>query len=251
MGKSLSRFWTIIRSYKLSSHPNLTISLFLFIILTYLVLAPIISILSNSIRLTRMDAILSGGNFGDFTLKYIERVFFSPISENIFWTPLLNSFTVSFFATIIALILGLVLASIVTSTNILGRRYLSFLLIIPYMLPSQAIATAWITMFKNRKVSGPLGMLEALGIYPPDWLAYGPLPISICMALSYFPFAFLLFSNALNKIDIQLEEVATSLGAKTLTVWSKIIIPLLIPTTMSVLLLTVARTLGTFATPYI
>ena len=106
-------------------------------------------------------------------------------------------------------------------------------------------------MFKNRKVSGPLGMLEALGIYPPDWLAYGPLPISICMALSYFPFAFLLFSNALNKIDIQLEEVATSLGAKTLTVWSKIIIPLLIPTTMSVLLLTVARTLGTFATPYI
>ena len=78
-------------------------------------------------------------------------------------------------------------------------------------------------MFKNRKVSGPLGMLEALGIYPPDWLAYGPLPISICMALSYFPFAFLLFSNALNKIDIQLEEVATSLGAKTLTVWSKII----------------------------
>ena len=251
MDKSLSRFWTIIRSYKLSSHPNLTISLFLFVILTYLVLAPIISILSNSIRLTRMDAILSGGKFGDFTFKYIERVFFSPISENIFWTPLLNSFTVSFFATIIALILGLVLASLVTSTNILGRRYLSFLLIIPYMLPSQAIATAWVTMFKNRKVSGPLGMLEALGINPPDWLAYGPLPISICMALSYFPFAFLLFSNALNKIDIQLEEVATSLGAKTLTVWSKIIIPLLIPTTMSVLLLTVARTLGTFATPYI
>ena len=53
-------------------------------------------------------------NFGDFTFKYIERVFFSPISENIFWTPLLNSFTVSFFATIIALILGLVLASLVT-----------------------------------------------------------------------------------------------------------------------------------------
>ena len=198
-----------------------------------------------------MDAILSGGKFGDFTYKYIDRVFFSSISENIFWTPLLNSLTVSFFATLIALILGLILASLVTSTNILGRKYLGFLLIIPYMLPSQAIATAWITMFKNRKVSGPLGMLEAFGINPPDWLAYGPLPIAICMALSYFPFAFLLFSNALNKIDIQLEEVATTLGAKTIAVWSKIIMPLLIPTTMSVLLLTVARTLGTFATPYI
>ena len=240
-----------IKFSNLFSRPSLVIGSFLVIILTYLVIAPIFSILSNSIRLTRMDAILSGGKFGDFTYKYIERVFFSSISENIFWTPLLNSLTVSFFATLIALILGLILASLVTSTNILGRKYLGFLLIIPYMLPSQAIATAWITMFKNRKVSGPLGMLEAFGINPPDWLAYGPLPIAICMALSYFPFAFLLFSNALNKIDIQLEEVATTLGAKKIAVWSKIIMPLLIPTTMSVLLLTVARTLGTFATPYI
>ena len=240
-----------IRLSKLFSHPSLVIGSLLVIVLSYLVLAPIVSILSNSIRLTRMDAILSGGKFGDFTYKYIYRVFFSSVSENIFWTPLLNSLTVSFFATLIALMLGLILASLVTSTNILGRKYLGFLLIIPYMLPSQAMATAWITLFKNRKISGPLGMLEAFGINPPDWLAYGPLPISVCMALSYFPFAFLLFSSALNKIDIQLEEVATTLGAKTIAVWSKIIMPLLIPTTMSVLLLTVARTLGTFATPYI
>jgi len=240
-----------IRLSKLFSHPSLVIGSFLVIVLSYLVLAPIVSILSNSIRLTRMDAILSGGKFGDFTYKYIYRVFLSPISEYIFWTPLLNSLTVSFFATLIALMLGLILASLVTSTNILGRKYLGFLLIIPYMLPSQAMATAWITLFKNRKISGPLGMLEAFGINPPDWLAYGPLPISVCMALSYFPFAFLLFSSALNKIDFQLEEVATTLGAKTIAVWSKIIMPLLIPTTMSVLLLTVARTLGTFATPYI
>ena len=240
-----------IRLSKLFSHPSLVIGSFLVIVLSYLVLAPIVSILSNSIRLTRMDAILSGGKFGDFTYKYIYRVFFSSISENIFWTPLLNSLTVSFFATLIALMLGLILASLVTSTNILGRKYLGFLLIIPYMLPSQAMATAWITLFKNRKISGPLGMLEAFGINPPDWLAYGPLPISVCMALSYFPFAFLLFSSALNKIDFQLEEVATTLGAKTIAVWSKIIMPLLIPTTMSVLFLTVARTLGTFATPYI
>ena len=201
-----------IRLSKLFSHPSLVIGSFLVIVLSYLVLAPIVSILSNSIRLTRMDAILSGGKFGDFTYKYIYRVFLSPISENIFWTPLLNSLTVSFFATLIALMLGLILASLVTSTNILGRKYLGFLLIIPYMLPSQAMATAWITLFKNRKISGPLGMLEAFGINPPDWLAYGPLPISVCMALSYFPFAFLLFSSALNKIDFQLEEVATTLS---------------------------------------
>ena len=88
-----------IKFSKLFSRPSLVIGSFLVIILTYLVLAPIVSILSNSTRLTRMDAILSGGKFGDFTYNYIDRVFFSSISENIFWTPLLNSLTVSFFAT--------------------------------------------------------------------------------------------------------------------------------------------------------
>ena len=229
-----------IKISQLLLQPSFIIGSILVIILTYLVIAPIISIFSNSVSLTMMDAMLSGGKDGAFTYKYIDRVFTSSISEKIFWTPLKNSITVSFFATLIALALGLILASLVTSTNIFGRRYLGFLLIIPYMLPSQAMATAWLTMFKNRKISGPPGMLESFGITPPDWLAYGPLPISICMALSYFPFAFLLFSSALSKIDIQLEEVASTLGAKTKAIWTKIILPLLIPTTMSVLLLTVA-----------
>ena len=204
-----------IKFSKFLQQPTFLIGSVLVIILSYLVIAPIVSIFSNSVSLTMMDAMLSGGKDGEFTYKYVDRVFTSSISEKIFWVPLKNSLTVSFFATIIALTLGLILASLVTSTNIFGRKYLGFLLIIPYMLPSQAMATAWLTMFKNRKISGPQGMLESFGITPPDWLAYGPLPISICMALSYFPFAFLLFSSALSKIDIQLEEVASTLGAKT------------------------------------
>ena len=210
-----------IKISQLLLQPSFIIGSILVIILTYLVIAPIISIFSNSVSLTMMDAMLSGGKDGAFTYKYVDRVFTSSISEKIFWTPLKNSITVSFFATLIALALGLILASLVTSTNIFGRRYLGFLLIIPYMLPSQAMATAWLTMFKNRKISGPPGMLESFGFTPPDWLAYGPLPISICMALSYFPFAFLLFSSALSKIDIQLEEVASTLGAKTKKCWKK------------------------------
>jgi len=58
---------------------------------------PIISIFSNSVSLTMMDAMLSGGKDGAFTYKYVDRVFTSSISEKIFWTPLKNSITVSFF----------------------------------------------------------------------------------------------------------------------------------------------------------
>lgn len=94
-------------------------------------------------------------------------------------------------------------------------------------------------------------MMEGVGFTPPDWLAYGAVPIAICLALNYFPFAFLLFSNALNKIDVRLVEAAQVLGGKQFHIWTRVLLPLLIPTTMSVLLLTVARTLGTFATPFV
>ena len=154
-----------IKLSKLLLQPTFLIGVVLVIILSYLVIAPIVSIFSNSVSLTMMDAMLSGGKDGEFTYKYVDRVFTSSISEKIFWIPLKNSITVSFFATLIALTLGLILASLVTSTNILGRKYLGFLLIIPYMLPSQAMATAWLTMFKNRKISGPQGMLSPLELH--------------------------------------------------------------------------------------
>ena len=236
---------------QLVSEPSYLIGAALAIALAYLVLAPMLAVLGSSTQLTRMDAARVGGHHGDLTLSYFERVFTSAVSEHIFWTPLMNTLSVAAMATALAVVFGLMLAALVTSTNIWGRNVLGFLLIIPYMLPSQAIATAWITVFKNRRTAGPAGVLEALGFSPPDWLAYGQFPIVICLALSYFPFAFLLFSNGLNKIDTQLEEAAVTLGGRPRTIWWRILLPLLIPTTMSVLLLTVARTLGTFAAPYV
>lgn len=236
---------------RLSSEPSQLIGVGLAVVLTYLVMAPIVAVLGNALQTTRMDAARLGAKPGDFTFAYFERVFVAPISQDIFWLPLSNTLSVAAMSTVLAVLFGLVLAALVTSTNVWGRRALGFLLIIPYMLPSQALATAWITVFKNRKTGGPPGVLEALGMSPPDWLAYGQFPIVICLALSYFPFAFLLFSNAFNKIDTQLEEAAVTLGAPVRVIWLRILLPLLIPTTMSVLLLTVARTLGTFATPYV
>jgi iron(III) transport system permease protein len=236
---------------RLVAEPGHLIGVALAIALAYLGLAPMLAVLGSSSQLTRMDAARLGGRHGDLTLAYFERVFTSAMSDHIFWTPLANTLSVAAMSTALAVVFGVVLAALVTSTNIWGRKALGFLLIIPYMLPSQAIATAWITVFKNRRTAGPAGVLEALGFSPPDWLAYGQLPIVICLALSYFPFAFLLFSNGLNKIDTQLEEAAITLGARTRTIWVRILLPLLVPTTMSVLLLTVARTLGTFAAPYV
>ena len=77
-----------IKFSKLLQQPTILIGSVLVIILSYLVIAPIISIFSNSVSLTMMDAMLSGGKDGEFTYKYIDRVFASSVSEKIFWIPL-------------------------------------------------------------------------------------------------------------------------------------------------------------------
>lgn len=238
-------------AYEARYQPTRIIGWLLAIALAYLVIAPLFTIVLDAFKTTTFDSIELGTESGSFTLHNFQRVFTSDTGNQVFWTPLWHTLTVGFFATSLALIFGLSLAMLVARTNIYGRRALGFLLIIPYMLPSQAFATAWSTLFRNRRSGGAQGMVEAAGITPPDWLAYGPVPISICLALNYFPFAFLLFSNALNKIDVRLIEAAQALGAPQRQIWAKILLPLLLPTTMSVLLLTVARTLGTFATPYV
>ena len=50
-----------IKISQLLLQPSFIIGSILVIILTYLVIAPIISIFSNSVSLTMMDAMLSGG----------------------------------------------------------------------------------------------------------------------------------------------------------------------------------------------
>ena len=61
-----------IKISQLLLQPSFIIGSILVIILTYLVIAPIISIFSNSVSLTMMDAMLSGGKDGAFTYKYVD-----------------------------------------------------------------------------------------------------------------------------------------------------------------------------------
>jgi iron(III) transport system permease protein len=109
---------------------------------------------------------------------------------------------------------------------------------------------AWITIFKNERIGGDQGIFTALtGIVTPDWFAYGLFPITVTLALHYFPFGFMLIGGALRNIDAQLEESAELLGASRPTILRRIVIPLVLPAIFSTFLLTFSRGLGTFGTP--
>lgn len=231
--------------------PTTLIGLAAVALFLYLIIVPIISMLSDAVRVQYGDEARAGADFGDLTAYYLQRVFVSPVSGDIFWRPLANTLTVAVGAIALALVIGGTMAWLLSRTNIWGRKWFATALIVPYMLPAWTFALAWTNLFKNRKIGGQQGWLEAIGIEPPDWMAYGGVPITIVLALHYSPFVILLFGNALRRFDSQLEDSARILGAGKWTVARRVIVPLMLPSLLSAVMLMFAKCLGEFGVAYV
>ncbi|MDH7803413.1 MULTISPECIES: iron ABC transporter permease [unclassified Rhizobium] len=231
--------------------PTTLIGVLTALLFTYLIVVPIISIVLDAVRVQFGHERRLGKDVGDLTLYYLDRAFFSPVATDLFWRPLFNTLTVAFGAIVLSLIIGTVLAWLISRTDMFGRRWFATALIVPYMLPAWTFALAWTTLFKNRTVGGQPGWFEAMGLTPPDWVAYGRFPITIILALHYTPFVILLFGSALRRFDSQLEDSARILGAHRYQVALQVILPLMRPALLSSMVLIFAKCLGEFGVPYV
>ncbi|WP_259148894.1 iron ABC transporter permease [Rhizobium sp. BIGb0125] len=231
--------------------PTTLIGVLTALLFTYLIVVPIISIVLDSVRVQFGHERRLGKDVGDLTMYYLDRSFFSPVATDLFWRPLANTLTVALGAISLSLVIGTVLAWLISRTDMFGRRWFATALIVPYMLPAWTFALAWTTLFKNRTVGGQPGWFEAMGLTPPDWVAYGRFPITIILALHYTPFVILLFGSALRRFDSQLEDSARILGARRYQVAIQIIMPLMRPALLSSMVLIFAKCLGEFGVPYV
>ncbi len=248
-GLLIDRLWYRTRTWL--SEPTIVFGLILSIFFVYLILSPVLLMLFDAITIDFADKSRAGGKAGEFTLYYFRRALSSRISLYIFWKPLLNTAIVSLCVIVITLTLGSTLGWLVSRTDLLGRRWFSTALVVPYMVPSWTFALAWLAIFRNRTTGGLNGWVESLGLNPPDWLSYGIVPITIILALHYVPFVILLVGNALRQFDSQLEDSARTLGAGPRIVALKIILPLLRPSIISASTLVFAKCLGDVGVTYI
>jgi iron(III) transport system permease protein len=241
------RYWLRVQA----TDPTSLLALALLVIFIYLIAGPIILLLSDAVRVHFAEAPRIGEPVGSFTTFYLERAMFSPISRAVFWQPLLNTIQIALGAIAVSLVLGAPLGWLLSRTNLPGKRWYSTALIVPYMLPSWTFALAWKTLFSNRTTGGTPSWMESFGFNPPDWLAYGQVPITLILALHYTPFVILLFGNALRQFDSQLEDSARIMGASQATVARRIILPLMLPSLVSACTLIFAKALGDFGVAYV
>jgi iron(III) transport system permease protein len=231
--------------------PTTVVGILALALFAYLIVVPIITMLSDAVRVQYGDDGRTGQDFGEFTTYYLQRVFASPLAVDIFWRPLAHTLTIAVGAFVIALVVGGTMSWLLSRTDMWGRKWFATALIVPYMLPAWTFALAWTNLFKNRKVGGQMGWLETIGLTPPDWLAYGPIPIMIVLGLHYAPFVILLLGNALRRFDSQLEDSARVLGAPRRVVTLRVILPLMRPALTSAIILIFAKCLGEFGVPYV
>ena len=225
----------------------------LLIVLAYLVLWPFFQLVIETLTWGEGDRRLSRDAVpGEFTWFHWLQATASPISEKMLYSPLLNTLITGVISTVLALSAGGVLAWCVVRSNMPGKAWLQPVLTLPYIIPSFAIALAWETVFRSPKVGGQPGLYESiLGVAPPEWLSYGTVPISITLAIHYFPFAYLLVAGALATIDSQMEESALISGAGKLTILRKITFPVVAPAFVAAFILTFGKTIGQFALPFL
>ena len=240
-----------LRRLRFKLTPQRVFAVLLLLVLAFFVIVPLGVMINETFLVHPLEQFqIPGAVPGDYTVAHYERTFVGGNSYAFFYRPLINTLIVSVSLSVLALLIGGGLAWLVIRTDLPFKGLISNAAIIPYVMPSWTLALAWLAIFKNQRIGGTPGIFQALtGISTPDWFAYGLFPITITLALHYFPFGFMLIGGAIRNIDAQLEESAELLGASRLTILRRIVFPLVLPAIFSTFLLTFSKGLGSFGTP--
>ncbi len=152
-------------------------------------------------------------------------------------------------ATAVSLVLGVGLALALGLMRVPGRAWLTFLVLVPMLIPAQIAALAWL------ELTGPSSvLLGALGLAPPpgtrNWL-YSREGIILLMGIEHMPIVFLATRAGLRAIPADLVEAARIAGAGWGTVLRRIVLPLLRPTILAGGALAFVAAVGNFGIPAI
>ena len=218
------------------------------IILFCLIIIPLLTMISSTFTLAQGELRRVQGHVGDFTLYYWKYILTGTMANAVLWGPLKNSFICGFFTVLVSVPLGSVLAWLMIRTDIPGKKILGLLVTVPYMIPSWTKALAWLAMFRN-STSGANGFLAGMGIPVPDWLAYGPIAIVLCMSMHYYAFSYIMVSGALRSINSELEEMGEIQGASKAQILRHITLPLILPSVLSATVMTISKSIGTYGVP--
>ena len=196
---------------------------FLFLLLAFFLLYPILAVLLKSVR-----------DPSGFTLNYY-RVFFK---ADYYYQSLFNTLLLGAINTVVCVVVGFCLAYMTTRGPWLLRKPLKIIALIPLIAPPYLFALSLIIMFgRNGLVTRALDL---------PWQLYGFTGVVISQSLAFIPLAYMMIESTLMSLNPNLEESAYDMGATEATILRTITIPLLAPGLLKAALLIFVMTIAEF-----
>ncbi|MES2191512.1 MAG: sulfate ABC transporter permease subunit CysT [Pseudomonadota bacterium] len=150
------------------------------------------------------------------------------------------TFGASFLAALVNLVFGLLLAWVLVRYKFPGKKIVDALVDLPFALPT---AVAGISLTAILAGNGWIGQyLEPMGIK----LAFTPAGVVIALIFIGLPFVVRTVQPVLEDAEKELEEAATSLGANRLQIFTKVILPHIMPALLTGFAMAFARAIGEY-----
>ena len=150
------------------------------------------------------------------------------------------SFGAAFIAAIVNAIFGLLLAWVLVRYKFPGSRVVDALVDLPFALPTAVAGIALTAVYAE---NGWLGApLAALGIK----VAFTPVGVLVALIFIGLPFVVRTVQPVLEDLERELEEAARSLGANGLQIFTRVILPTVMPALLTGFTLAFARAVGEY-----
>jgi iron(III) transport system permease protein len=171
------------------------------------------------------------------------------LADPALWSATYYTIVTAILGTVISLVIGCAFAFLLTLTDIRGKGLLSFLFVLPMMIPPQVTALAWVQM------SGPSSpLLKALHIAPPlgtPQPLYSVGGIALLYGVQHAPLVYLALRAGLMALPRDGVEAARLSGASSFRVFRDIILPLSLPGVIAGAAISFVSCTGNFGIPAI
>ena len=167
-----------------------------------------------------VEAVAPGGTLD---LATVERV----LARTSTWRATWRTLEVGLLSMLVSLALGLLMALLVSASDVRGKAAIVFAFMLPLMIPPQITALAWMQL---TGASSPL--LRSLGIAPPPGTPnplYSREGLILLLGIQHAPLVFITVAGSLRRMSMELLDAAFLAGASRLQAIRYVILPLLAP----------------------
>ncbi len=210
----------------------------LIIIVGFLTVCPVIMLVFGSFS-------TGLGAFGQFTLEKYIQAYTDPELAGI----IINTIVFVLGSSAVATGLALLLVYLNTRTDIPFKFLFRIISIIPMMIPHILFSVSWVLLLNPSNGLINLFLRQVLGLENAAVNIYSLWGMILVEGLLDLPIAYLILAPAMASFDVALEESSRVCGGSTLRTLFRVTLPVLRPAILAAFILSLVRSLASFAVP--